>query len=46
MKDYTIGIVRHRCSNRMRIGKRVKLYERTSRRQPCPNCGKDIKVKE
>lgn len=48
MKDYTIGLLRHRCSNAMRIGKPIRLYEHTLVRckgyKSCPNCGKKIPV--
>jgi hypothetical protein len=48
MKDYTIGILRHRCSNLMRIGKPIRLYEYTYSRlrgkKPCPNCGRKIPI--
>jgi hypothetical protein len=46
MKHYTLGILRHRCSNKMRIGKPVKLYESSARVRSCPNCGKRIDVQE
>jgi hypothetical protein len=46
MKDYTLGIIRCRCSNLMRIGKQVKIYQYTRKRKKCPNCGKMLKVTE
>lgn len=40
MKEYTAGLVVHRCSNAMRIGKPIKVYQKTATiNRPCPNCG-------
>lgn len=39
MKDYRWGILKHDCSKRMRIGKRIKVYQHTSKEKKCPNCG-------
>ena len=44
MKDYTPGLLRHRCSNLMRIGKPIKVYQHTAETKPCPNCGEKIPV--
>lgn len=45
MKDYTPGLLRHGCSNLMRIGKPIKVYQYTAqKRKPCPNCSKKIPV--
>jgi len=44
MKDYTPGLLRHRCSNAMRIGKPIKIYENTPDKKPCPNCKKMIPI--
>jgi len=44
MKDYKPGIIRCRCSNLMRIGKQIKIYEYTPDRKRCPNCNKNLKV--
>ncbi len=50
MKEYTLGLLRHRCSNNMRIGKFIRLYEFTLSRlrgkKACPNCGKKIRIQE
>lgn len=50
MKHYTLGLLRHRCSNAMRIGKLIRLYEytiiRLKGKKPCPNCGKKIPILE
>ncbi len=47
MKDYTVGLLRHRCSNKMRVGKLIKIFSFTSLmdRKACPNCHAMIRVK-
>ena len=41
MKEFTPGLLVHRCSNAMRISKPIKVYRNTaSLKRPCPNCGK------
>lgn len=41
MKDYKPGILVHRCSNAMRIGKPIKIHQKTtSVKRVCPNCKK------
>jgi len=44
MKDYTAGLIRHRCSNLMRIGKPIKIHKRGARDAICPNCKKKVQV--
>jgi len=44
MKDYRAGLIRCRCSNSMRIGKRIRITQYTHKRKKCPNCGKMRKV--
>ena len=44
MKDYKTGKIYCRCSNTMRIGKRIKIYQNTPRRKRCPNCGKNLMI--
>jgi len=44
MKDYTLGIIKHRCSTAMKKGKYVQIYENTYKKR-CPNCRKLLKVK-
>lgn len=44
MKDYRVGIICCRCSNLMRIGKVVKIYEYTPDRKRCPNCNKNLRI--
>lgn len=45
MKDYNPGLIRHRCSNAMRIGKPVKVHTKAARqKRKCPNCGKMLHV--
>ncbi len=45
MKDYTLGLLTCRCSNAMRIGKLVKMYQFTVHRKKCPNCGKKRNIR-
>jgi hypothetical protein len=44
MKDYTPGLLRHRCSNAMRIGKPIKVHKHGTARKKCPNCRKLIQI--
>lgn len=48
MKHYTLGLLRHRCSNAMRIGKFIHMYKNTfaraNDRKHCPNCSKKIPI--
>lgn len=44
MKDYQAGLIRCRCSNEMRIGKRLQITQYTPIRKRCPNCGRMRKV--
>lgn len=44
MKDYKPGIIYCHCSNLMRIGKNVKIYEKTPDKKQCPNCGKVVDI--
>lgn len=44
MKDYTPGLLRHRCSNAMKTGKPIKIYENTPDEKPCPNCKEMVSV--
>ncbi len=49
MKDYKVGLLRHRCSNKMRIGKFIKVFSfyvvgKIKKLIKCPNCKKLIKI--
>ncbi len=44
MKDYRVGVIFCRCSNRMRNGKRIKIYKDEKKKVECLNCGKKYKV--
>jgi hypothetical protein len=43
MKDYVDGIIKCRCSNKMKRGIHVKVYNAGHKR--CPNCHSLKKVK-
>jgi len=44
MKDYTPGLLRHRCSNLMRIGKWIKVHKHAAVNRKCPNCGGEADI--
>ncbi len=45
MKDYLLGIIKHKCSQAMRKGKFVRVHNFLFRKK-CPNCRALVKVKK